>query len=87
MTTDLVPPTIEAAMAEGWTGLRVTCPVHGTRSVSWLAIAPYGSKRVSLSSVVDWLRCHECHRPPSEVWLQSDTGSVLLGSEQRHSLE
>jgi hypothetical protein len=78
MTTDLEPPTIEAAMAEGWTGLRVTCPAHGTRSVSWLAIAPYGGKRVLLSSVVERLRCHECHRRPSEVWLQSDTGSVLL---------
>jgi hypothetical protein len=78
MITTLIPATVEAAIAGRWKGLRVTCPVHGSRSLSWLAIVRDGDTRVALSSVVDRLRCHECHQRPSEVLLESETGSVVL---------
>ena len=75
---DAHPHDCRGRHRRGLDGLRVTCPNHGSRSLSWLALARDGDTRVALSSVVHRLRCHQCHRRPSEVLLESETGSLSL---------
>jgi hypothetical protein len=80
----MIPPTIEAAEAEGWKGLRVTCKTHGVKRVSWSGLRLGDNRRISISALVDKLRCYECRERPAIVELESDTGTVLIQGEVAH---
>lgn len=61
-----LPPTVEAAAAEGWTGLSIHCEQCGLlRDATWDELG--GARRVNLVEFVGKLVCRKCRQPPRTV--------------------
>lgn len=69
-----IPPTIEAAIASGWEGLRVECnkPGHGVTVFPWRMLIERagGNKRASLAYFATRLKCKYCGERPSAIYVE-----------------